>query len=172
MILADVFVPGTAKTKGSMAVRNGRTGTMKDSVIGSSTWRALVAAQVRDDVAGRPVCNCGGEDCAQYPYDGPVHVTIDIALPEPPVTSPGTIRRALFDRWGWPVWAQSGDVDKLARNVLDAIGALSENAKMNGGAIVDDVLVCELSIRKRVASARYPVGARVTIETLPAVWPS
>lgn len=177
MIIVNVFVPGAAKTKGSMVIRNRRTGAMKESVIGSSPWRALMAAQVRDDLTRRAVarCNCGSEDCAPMPYTGPVRVTVDAALrpPEDPGQDAPTIRRtwyrlalATLQHWAAAIWEQSGDVDKIARNVLDALGSKSLNLKMNGGAIADDVLVVELIARKRVASEQYPAGVQILVETV------
>lgn len=147
MIIVDVFVPGAAKTKGSMAVRNRATGAMKESVVGSSRWRALMAQAVRDDLARRQRTS---------PWAGPmaVHVLAHLSPPD-----------AFWPRL-WAYWYQAGDLDKLVRNVLDALGSTSRNPKMNGGAIVDDNLVCRLVAEKRVADDRHPAGVRIIVETL------
>ena len=147
MIIADVFVPGAAKTKGSMEVRNRATGAMKESVAGSSRWRALMAQAVRDDIARRR---------RSHPWAGPVAVHVLAHL-----TPPDTFWQRL-----WAYWHQAGDLDKLVRNVLDALGSTSKNAKMNGGAIVDDNLVCRLVAEKRVADDRHPAGVHIIVETL------
>lgn len=156
MILVDVWVPGAAKTKGSMEVRNRATGAMKESVIGSSAWRVLMAQAVRDDIARRqpPVAEL------RSPWPGAVTVTM-VAYLAPAITA----RPA---GWLWPVWDKAGDVDKLARNVLDALGSRSKNAKMNGGAIADDNLVCKLIAEKNVADSAgvQPAGVRIIVETL------
>jgi hypothetical protein len=157
MIIVDVFVPGAAKTKGSMEVRNRVTGAMKESVAGSSRWRALMAQAVRDDIARRqpPVAEL------RAPYPGPVSVTVAAYLTPPA----GWVARFLTAVI-WPIWPRAGDLDKLVRNVLDAIGSTSRNAKMNGGAIVDDNLVCRIAAWKHVADDRHPAGVRIVVETL------
>lgn len=155
IIIVDVFVPGAAKTKGSMEIRNRATGAMKESVVGSSRWRALMAQAVRDDIERRqpPVAEL------RAPYPGAVSVTVEAYLTPP------------YDRdswWVWPVWNQAGDLDKIVRNVLDALGSTSKNPKMNGGAIVDDNLVCRFgpTTGKYVADDRHPAGVRIVVETL------
>jgi hypothetical protein len=156
MIIVDVFVPGAAKTKGSMEVRNRATGAMKESVAGSSRWRALMAQAVRDDIARRqpPVAEL------RSPWPGAVSVTVEAYL------AFGIRVRRLPETWALPIWSQAGDLDKLVRNVLDALGSTSRNAKMNGGAIVDDNLVCRIVASKHVADDRHPAGVRIIVETL------
>ena len=167
MIIVDVFVPGAAKTKGSMVARP--NGSMKESVVGSSTWRALMAQAVRDDIARRHCTGGnGGRDCehrppfscgAVEPYTGAVSVTVVAYLAQPRTL------RFLDSLWYWPIWERAGDLDKLVRNVLDALGSKSKNAKMNGGAIVDDNLVCRLVAEKRVVE-RLRAGVLIRVETL------
>jgi hypothetical protein len=171
VIIVDVFVPGAAKTKGSMEVRNRATGAMKESVAGSSRWRALMAQAVRDDIARR---NCTGGDrgyncehrapfnCGDVePYPGAVSVTVEAYLPPPVIKWPTM-------PWHWPIWTRAGDLDKLVRNVLDAIGSTSRNTKMNGNAIVDDNLVCRIVASKHVADGKHyaQAGVRIVVETL------
>lgn len=163
MIIVDVFVPGAAKTKGSMEIRNRATGAMKESVAGSSRWRALMAQAVRDDIARRqpPVTEL------RSPWPGAVSVTVEAYL-----TPPGSWwRDALksISGFGWPIWNQAGDLDKIVRNVLDALGSTSRNPKYNGGAIVDDNLVCRIIAEKRVAGGTVdtmPPGVHIVVETL------
>lgn len=186
MILVDTWVAGRPRTKGSMIARP--NGSMYDSVIGSGTWRALMAGAVRDDHRRRWVertCTGGSGGCSHgthfecgrpTPYPGPVTVYVDAYLPAPedPGPTAPSIRRtwyrfavAMLRTWSAPVWEQSGDIDKLARNVLDAIGSTSRNVKVNGGAIVDDVLVCTLVASKHVAGVGgHPAGVSITIRTL------
>lgn len=156
MIIVDVFVPGAAKTKGSMEIRNRATGAMKESVVGSSRWRALMAQAVRDDIERRP-------SWREVPWPGAVTVTVEAYLAPPLLGRIGSGRP-----WDWPVWTQAGDLDKIVRNVLDAIGSTSKNPKMNGGAIVDDNLVCRIVASKHVAgpSSALPAGVRIVVETL------
>jgi hypothetical protein len=154
MIIVDVYVPGAAKTKGSMELRNRATGAMKESVAGSSRWRALMAQAVRDDIARRqpPVAEL------RSPWPGAVSVTVEAYLAPP---------RDL--RIMSPIWNQAGDLDKIVRNVLDAIGSTSRNPKYNGGAIVDDNLVCRIVAEKRIAGGTVdtmPPGVHIVVETL------
>lgn len=159
MIIVDVFVPGAAKTKGSMEIRNRATGAMKESVVGSSRWRALMAQAVRDDLERRRriwTMATGNPDAA-LPYPGAVSVTVEAYLTPP------------YDRdswWARPVWNRAGDLDKIVRNVLDALGSTSKNPKMNGGAIVDDNLVCRIAASKFVADRQHDAGVRIVVETL------
>ncbi|MET0426644.1 MAG: hypothetical protein ABW046_22445 [Actinoplanes sp.] len=164
MIIVDVFVPGAAKTKGSMEVRNRATGTMKESVAGSSRWRALMAQAVRDDIAARFPWPPDGHAQVRpiLPWPGAVSVTVEAYL-TPPVLHNG---RTL--PWDDAIWHQAGDLDKLVRNVLDALGSTSKNTRMNGGAIVDDNLVCRIVANKHVAgpSGALSAGVRIIVETL------
>lgn len=187
MILVDTWVAGKPKTKGSMIARP--NGSMYDSVIGSGTWRALMAGAVRDDRRRRWAaifcdadaggsCSHGAHlECGRpTPWPGPVAVYVDAYLPPPEDPGPGgaSIRRTWYERalamlnlWRAPVWEQSGDLDKLVRNVLDAIGSTAKNTKYRGGAIVDDVLVCSLVAAKHVAYAGgHPAGVSIMIRTL------
>lgn len=156
MIIVDVFVPGAAKTKGSMEIINKRTGAMRESVIGSSRWRALMAQAVKDDIARRALVAHPQMIGPPSPWAGPVAVHV-LAHLGPPDTS----WVARF----WAYWYQAGDLDKIVRNVLDALGSTSKNPKMNGNAIVDDNLVCRLVAEKRVAKVGG-AGVHIIVETL------
>lgn len=162
MIIVDVWVPGAAKTKGSMVVRNRATGAMKESVVGSSQWRALMAQAVRDDLDRRwnhPFADMlwGG-----LPYAGAVSVTV-VAHLAPPASWLDSLFATVTTTW--PIWERAGDLDKIVRNVLDALGSKSKNSKMNGNAIVDDNLVCRLVAEKHVAEKHVAGGA---VDTMPA----
>lgn len=131
MILVDTFVAGQPKTKGSVTVRKNGTvtnsrkradGTMDHS---SSHWRALMAGAVRDDYARR-----FGSLTTAAPCVGPVMVSLLAHLPTDPLA------------YG------AGDLDKLLRNVLDALGTTSKNPRFNGGVIVDDNQVTRIDATK------------------------
>lgn len=101
-----VIVFGQPRTKGSLTAIPGpkchccdkcnahlpNRGRVKESVRGSSSWRALVAREARERMNGRP------------PIDGPVSVYCYFILSVDDVTVKG-----------------AGDTDKLERNVLDAL---------------------------------------------------
>lgn len=159
MIIVETFVAGAPKTKGSMEVRNRATGAMKESVAGSSNWRALMAAAVKDDIARRHGANPMAP--VVLPWSGAVAVTVVAYLPPPA----GWVTRFL-GVVTWPTWERAGDLDKLVRNVLDALGSKSRNPKMNGGAIVDDNLVCRIVAEKHTGGETRPVGVLIRVETL------
>jgi Holliday junction resolvase RusA-like endonuclease len=113
-------VPGHPKTKGSLVVRNAKAGTMREAVAGSTRWRQLIAERVRE-------CRQRAEA-----WDGPAGVTAYFYLPRDDI-----------------ITARAGDIDKLTRNVLDAL----EDAAV----WADDVQCVTLDIRKHPLS-RSPEG--------------
>lgn len=161
MIIVETFVAGDPKTKGSMEVRNKATGAMRESVIGSSNWRALMASAVRDDIERRhaPGLYAGtGLARPALPWPGPAAVTLTFYLSPP-------ARGSVPATWTWPVWERAGDLDKLVRNVLDALGSKSKNARMNGNAIVDDNLVCRI-VAEKCSADGFRAGVLIKVETL------
>ena len=119
-LLVMTWVPGAPKTKGSLAVRNGRTGALREAVAGSTQWRQLIAKRAIE--------------CRQRveAWDGPAGVSAYFYLPRDDVITP-----------------RAGDIDKLTRNVLDAL----EDAAI----WKDDVQCVTLDIRK-LGLTRSPEG--------------
>jgi hypothetical protein len=117
-LLVDTFVAGRPKTKGSMRVRNRATGAMQESVEGSSTWRALMAGAIREDYQRRAYPY--RPNAPRLPTPGPVAVTATFHLPVDPLQ------------------VRAGDLDKLLRNLLDALAADARNPRYNGGVIFND----------------------------------
>jgi Holliday junction resolvase RusA-like endonuclease len=135
--VTEVWVPGAPKTKGSLDHIGG--GRVRESVIGSKTWRALVARRVVSERMQRGLFE---------PTMAPVGVRILFRLPTPVGLvdlPPGT----LIDHA--PIETFSGDNDKLYRNVLDAL--------KDAGAYRDDVQVCKLSGGKVYVTDVEPQGA-------------
>lgn len=165
-IIAEVWVPGVPRTKGSMEHIGG--GQMRESVQESSRWRALMAERIRADVRRRAAATGAGlgpattgywvDDLAQLtpvqvgtfePYAGPVSVFCAFWLPRPRAV-------AAEDGDTAAIHGQSGDVDKLVRNVLDACGSTSRRPAMNGYAFRDDVQVVHLYANKYLADPTGP----------------
>lgn len=119
-LLVMTWVPGSPKTKGSLRVRNGRTGVLVESVAGSGRWRQLIAKKAAE-------CRQQSE-----PWAGPAGVSAYFYLPR---ADPAQVR--------------AGDIDKLTRNVLDAL----QDAKI----WADDVQCVSLDIRK-LSADRSPEG--------------
>jgi crossover junction endodeoxyribonuclease RusA len=118
-------VVGTPSTQGSMrafiaggkpVVAQGGSAASRKAL---SSWREAVAAEARAAFAGAPLLAC------------PVQVRLNFRLLRP-ASAPKTTRT-------WPIKARSGDVDKLARAVLDAI---------TGVLIADDSQVIGLVVSK------------------------
>jgi Holliday junction resolvase RusA-like endonuclease len=124
--MITVWVPGCAKTKGSMTPQRGGR-RLVQSVQGSDDWATLVTAAVAN---AHP----------RFAMAGPVGVSLRFWLP---------VRDAVATR--------SGDVDKLARNVLDAL--------TKAGAYGDDVQVTKLQVEK------YPARPHPGPGLLLKVWP-
>ena len=138
--LLDEFVPGAPKTKGSVnAVKRSDGGTyVRQNVQGSVRWARLVEQHVRQ---------VWGDRDARV--DVPIRVTLTYYLP---VTPERLLRQG------------SGDVDKLERNVLDAL--------TKAGVYGDDAQVVGVVHEKRCADARvvvwadgpaHPQGVRITV---------
>lgn len=126
----DVWVPGVAKTKGSVESIGG--GRVRQSVIGSTHWARLVNAAVRERVAR-------GE-AVLVPRAQPVAVRLVFRVP--PSTSADPVRERI------------GDVDKLERNILDAL---------TGVVYVDDVQVVKLASLRVVGQ---PAGCHIVVHAL------
>lgn len=139
LTLVDTFVPGRPKTKGSLSATGPKCKctpdckgylktTMRESVLGSKSWLALVAKQCSQ--AYRPI--------GAPAHDGPVTVTLMFALPVKDTTV-----------------GRPGDVDKLARNVLDAL--------TRAQVYVDDVQVVTLLAMKVPVDESSPQGVRIRV---------
>jgi Holliday junction resolvase RusA-like endonuclease len=113
---------GVPKPKGSLRhIGNGR---LKEQLEGSPIWREAVKAAAF--VAART-------SGWQRLENTPVAVSATLTF-ERPASAPKR-------RVTWPITRSSGDVDKQARNILDAL--------VDAGIVKDDSQVIDLSIRKR-----------------------
>ena len=128
-------VSGKPAPKGSL--RSVGQGRMVEQVKGSHPWRLLVAAAARE-ARDRTSWEC---------LLGPVIVAVDIVTPRPK-----SVTR------DYPIKRSAGDVDKLARNVLDAL--------VDALIMKDDSQVIDLHIYKRYPTDRDQ-GAYVTVSSYP-----
>lgn len=132
----DAFVAGRPRTKGSLDAqqrRGGRGGTrMVENVAGSVTWRIMMAAvfakawRTPDGVPREPL-----EGVA-------IRVAATFYLPCPRPES-------LYA-------ARSGDVDKLTRNLLDALAVDETGMGKGAGVIANDAQVVGIVIEKAYAA--------------------
>lgn len=135
--MLDVWVPGVAKTKGSVESIGG--GRVRQSVSGSTTWANLVMRTVKERVAqGRAMV---------VPRRQPVSVRLVFRLP--PSGSADPVRERI------------GDVDKLERNILDALTAKPRLGYL--GVYVDDVQVVKLASVRVVGQ---PAGCHIVVHAL------
>lgn len=133
-ILTNVWVPGHPRTKGSLTFKGQHAQDTEES----ARWRAMVAQEVKRDFLTR-------HGLGREPYPGEVSVVCYFLTAYDDVTT-----------------TNAGDVDKLARNVLDAIASDSRKAIMNGGVIGNDNQVADLHAIKLAAST-MPHGAGLAL---------
>jgi Holliday junction resolvase RusA-like endonuclease len=131
------FVPGTPKPQGSKkGFINKKTGqVIIAEQLGQphKDWRAVVALAASEYMDNRP------------PIEGPVSVSIAFQMPRP---------KSHGKKLTWPM--AQGDIDKLARSILDAITHV---------ILVDDKQVLDLHLAKVWArpDEAIPVGARIQV---------
>ena len=139
----DVFgfvVLGRPRPKGSMRhVGHGRMVEQVDNADWRVDVKAAAAAAITDHGLARPV------------FSGPVGVHIALAVPRPK-SAPKTRRI-------WPVTRSSGDVDKHARLILDALTDV--------GVWADDAQVVHLVVYKDYADPATATGAGAIIHIEP-----
>lgn len=146
-VLAWAWVPGQPRTKGSLDLRKG--GGMTDSAA-SRRWRSQIVQTVRVARSGGPEAPnvstaaisvealCFVPQSAAEEIRGD-HVAADAAIRESPT---------------------NGDLDKLARNLLDALAVdLVHNDQRKGADVYrNDCQVTDIRFRKLVALPEYGVG--------------
>ena len=139
--ILDIFVPGTPRPKGSM--RHVGKGRMVEQLASSPDWRHAVAQATFDALAVAK--DSGGVGLpVGFPHAGPVEVRIGLIFPRPKSSKNGAR----------PSTRTTGDIDKHARNILDAL--------QDGGLIKDDAQVIGLAVTKYYTSAGSTPGAQIT----------
>jgi len=122
------FIPGRPKTKGSL--RHKGRGHMVESVGGSSQWRSDIASALALRLGQKST----GEGPMRIwrPYAGPVAVGAVFYFDPPRNVREGAPRA--------PIGRQYGDLDKLARNLGDAL--------TDAGVIADDSQIYQWMLHK------------------------
>jgi hypothetical protein len=129
VVLAEVFVPGRPRPKGSMRCE-GPHHHMSEDNPHSKPWRRCMAVALVGDRDFRR--GGGSRDVKRYPYAVDVSV---VAFFEPGGAAACGARMAPTSTY------DGGDVDKLARNVLDA---LQDDAHGSPAVLADDSQVVGL----------------------------
>lgn len=137
-LLADFFVTGRPRTKGSLKVitPRGRKPILVEDHEHSKPWRIRMVNEIRMRVPGVARVD-------HAPYAGAVSVYACFYFEQTGDTALASL---------WPVVNggvnANGDLDKLLRNLLDAL----KDARV----IKDDSLVCEINARMRWVSEFEP----------------
>lgn len=123
--LLTIEIRGTPVPQGSMNgyVRGGHANLVDQKEKTLRPWREAVRSTAVD---------MAGPNWVPIPREQPVRVRAWVALPRP-ASAPKTRRT-------WPTGKRSGDIDKLARGLLDAL--------TDAGIWTDDSQVVELHITK------------------------
>jgi len=113
---------GTARPKGSM--RHVGKGILIESSREGPSWRTAVKDAARTEMLKLE----GGP----FPLDGPLAIDLTITCNKP--------ASAPKRQETYPCWRSTGDIDKLQRNIFDAV--------VDAGAIADDSRIVEVRARK------------------------
>ncbi len=144
MTVLDLFIAGVPKPKGSL--RHVGKGRLIEQLAGSPDWRATVRAAVHGQIRCCPDPTCGHLQPG-YPHQGAVAVTVTLLFPKP--------KSAPKTRTILPTTRSTGDIDKHARNILDAL--------VDAGVMRDDSQVIDLTIRKRYCPDGRTPGAHIQV---------
>lgn len=141
-----ITVYGQPAPKGSL--RHVGRGRMVEQVQGSKPWRQAVKAAALD---ARLLDDQLDQRRWHPTITGPVEVTVTITVRKP--------LAAPKNRRTWPATRSSGDTDKHARNILDAL--------VDAAAIRDDAQVVALHVAKTYPNEHIDAldspGARIVI---------
>lgn len=127
-----ITVEGDPKPKGSL--KHVGRGRLVEQVRGSGTWRQRIAWACRQQHHGAPLAEAAT-------------VAFEVRI-VPPTSAPKR-------RITWPATRSSGDLDKHARNLLDAL--------VDGGVLADDSRVVEIHGRKRHCRSGEKPGAVIFV---------
>jgi hypothetical protein len=139
----QAWVGGRARTKGSLDhIGHGR---MRENIAGSKAWRSTVVETVVRTLGGS--FGPGGPSGWWEAADGPLAASLTVYLSRP---ASGPMASAPY-----PTSIRTGDLDKLQRNVGDAL--------TDTGVIADDSLIAHWSAWKLWATTGQQVGALIRV---------
>lgn len=155
-ILAEVWVPGRPRPKGSLRCRGGKSHTMEEDNPESKPWRIKMAGALRAD-RDRRVRELFFAPEFRGTWAGAVDVSL-FAFFEPDGVAASSLGAPLRTHDG-------GDVDKLSRNVLDA---LQDGNDASPAVLADDSLVVGLYAEKIFTALTAEQGIWVRVTTVDA----
>jgi Holliday junction resolvase RusA-like endonuclease len=149
-VLAWAWVPGQPRTKGSLDLRRG--GGMTDSAA-SRRWRSQIVQTVRVARSGSP--SAPNVSMAAISVEALCFVPESAAEAIDSGSGAGLATEAAIRES-----PTNGDLDKLARNLLDALAVdLVHNDQRKGADVYrNDCQVTDIRFRKLVALPEYGVG--------------
>jgi Holliday junction resolvase RusA-like endonuclease len=159
--LARFFVPGRPRTKGSLkfnCMKNrAHTVRVQEEVAESKTWRTKVARACREQQLA--------DHGTLLKHEGAVWVRLWFYFARQEYVNGGVIES---HETPFPTNIRLGDIDKLTRNILDALSVpTAENQKPLCSCLIkDDSQVVDLFAQKRWADEEHPEGVSVTVTTL------
>ena len=153
--LAEVWIPGRPRTKGSL--NDHGNGGMSDSPA-SKRWRAHMVDSVR--MSFRVI---GHAEAGTVPSVRPIRVEALCFMPAATAESMEDDEE-IFAATSPKRTSGNGDLDKLARNLLDALARdLHDDTKKGADLFADDVRVIDLPVRKVLEGPLGPgILVRVT----------
>lgn len=152
--LIEVWVPGKARPKGSLEHIGG--GRMKESNPHSKPWRKAMASMFTANYMALMIADPDSAVGGYEPYAGAVEVSIISLFP---ATGDIPTHGALLV----PVTRDTGDGDKITRNVLDA---LQDPCGGRVAVLADDSQVVEIYYRAVYARDAYSGGLWVKVAAL------
>lgn len=152
-ILAEVWVPGRPRPKGSLRCRGGASHSMEEDNPESKPWRIKMAGALRADRDRRGA----NEPIPIAPWIGAVDISV-FAFFEPDGVGASSLGAPLRTHDG-------GDVDKLSRNVLDA---LQDGNDSSPAVLGDDSLVIGLYAEKIFTNLTGEQGIWIRVSTVGA----
>ncbi len=140
-VIVTFNVNGMPKTKGSMRYVGGR---MIEGNHGSKQWRDIVTTAAFDAIGG-----IGEKLPNGFPVEG-VSLHLDATF---------RFHRPKSRRRGGPITRSTGDLDKLLRNILDAL--------QDAGVIGDDAQFTSCTASKRYVGESTMPGVAIVVTRLP-----
>jgi hypothetical protein len=153
-ILAEVWVPGRPRPKGSLKCRGGASHSMEEDNPESKPWRIKMAGALRAD-RDRRVRELFFAPEFRGTWRGAVDVAV-FAFFEPDGVGASSLGAPLRTHDG-------GDVDKLSRNVLDA---LQDGNASSPAVLGDDSLVIGLMAEKIFTDLTAEQGIWIRVTTV------
>lgn len=155
-MVRGAFIPGHARPKGSLDAQQvvdgagRRTGRVRlVDTPQSRRWRRTVAKHV--------------QGLKWAPVDGPCSVSMAFYF-DPAKVWPATWRTLALGPGDYPIHAQIGDLDKLVRNVLDAL--------QDAGTYANDRQVAQVDAIKRWSNPDLGEVAGLSLLVEPMGWPA